>query len=58
MKTNCEQCSHSVYDEENGSYTCTVPLDEDEMFHFLQGNFQQCPYYQNSDAYSIVRKQN
>lgn len=55
---NCETCSNYVYDDEYECYTCMVNLDEDEMYHFVEGNFKECPYYHNGDEYTIVRKQN
>ena len=56
-KTNCECCSNYVYDEECEYYSCEVNLDEDEMVHFLQDSFFNCPYYQSDDEYKVVRKQ-
>ena len=32
-------------------------LDEDEMYRFLKGSFDRCPYYQAGDEYRIVRHQ-
>ena len=37
---------------------CMVDLDEDEMRHFIQDTFDNCPYYRPGDEYSIVRHQN
>lgn len=56
--TNCETCSNYVYDDEEGYYECLVNLDEDDMYRFLTGAFDSCPYYQLDDEYRIVRKQN
>ncbi len=56
--TNCETCTHYVYDEEWDCYCCAVNLDEDEMYRFMSGSFYNCPYYQLYDEYMIVRKQN
>ena len=56
-KTSCECCGNYVYDEENDYYICEVNLDEDEMAHFMMGNFSHCPYFQLYDEYKIVRKQ-
>ena len=43
--TNCEYCVNYSYDEDYECYTCEVNLDEDEMAHFITGNFRQCPYF-------------
>lgn len=56
--TNCETCENYVYDEQYDSYYCDMNLDEDEMMHFLTGNFGNCPYYRDNDEYRIVRRQN
>ena len=56
--TNCETCENYVYDEQYDSYYCDMNLDEDEMMHFLTGNFGNCPYYRENDEYRIVRRQN
>ena len=56
--TNCETCSHYVYDEDYDQYTCEIDLDEDEMEQFLWGTLDNCPYYQPYDEYKIVQKQN
>ena len=57
-KTCCECCSNYIYDEYNDCYVCDVNLDEDEMYRFITGKFNNCPYFQNADEYAIVRKQN
>lgn len=46
------------YDEEYECYICQMDLDEDEMYKFIKGSFNNCPYYKFGDEYSIVRKQN
>ncbi len=46
------------YDEDYDCNSCLMNLDEDEMFMFLQGSFDKCPYYRGGDEYTIVRKQN
>lgn len=53
----CDTCSHYAYDEEYEYYECEVNLDEDDYCRFLQGNFENCPYYQCDDEYRVVRKQ-
>ena len=35
----------------------TMELDEDEMYSFVLGNFNNCPYYKFGDEYTIVKKQ-
>ncbi len=54
---NCENCVYYVYDEEYGSYSCLVDLDEDEMMRFLNGTNDSCPYFRLDDEYGVVRKQ-
>lgn len=54
----CESCVNYFFDDDYECYVCLVNLDEDEMGKFLSGNFNECPYYQLDDEYSIVRKQN
>ena len=56
--TNCECCNNYIYDDYFDCYTCDVNLDEDEMYKFMSGSFDACPYFQSNDEYEIVRKQN
>ena len=53
----CENCVNYVYDEEDESYICMVNLDEDEMYRFLSGTQQACPYFRMDDEYAVVRHQ-
>ena len=55
--TNCEDCVYYEYDPETDTHYCEADLDEDEMAHFMMGNFSHCPYFQLYDEYKIVRKQ-
>ncbi|MGN0483938.1 MAG: DUF6472 family protein [Lachnospiraceae bacterium] len=55
--SNCETCVNYVYDEELEYYFCDMDLDEDEMYRFLTGTCQSCPYYQLDDEYQVVRHQ-
>ena len=55
--TNCESCEFYDYDEYEDAYVCTMRLDEDEMYRFLQGNNASCPYYRYYDEYKSVHKQ-
>ena len=55
--TSCDYCANYAYDEESESYFCDVNLDEDEMAHFMQDTYYNCPYFQMGDEYKIVRKQ-
>lgn len=57
-KTCCEECAYYAYDEEYESYFCDMSLDEDEMMRFMQGSFDNCPYFRLGDEYAVVRKQN
>ena len=54
----CENCIYYTYDDEMDYYVCTVNLDEDEMFSFINGTVKNCPYFHDNDDYKIVRKQN
>ncbi|MCR5101931.1 MAG: DUF6472 family protein [Butyrivibrio sp.] len=54
---NCDSCVNYIYDEEFDYYYCDVDLDEDEMYKYLTGNFNECPYYRDNDEYKVVRKQ-
>lgn len=56
--TSCDLCMYYEYDEEYECYVCSMNLDEDEMYKFLNNSFNHCPYYKSGDEYSIVRKQN
>ena len=53
----CETCANYVYDEDYEYYVCDMDLDEDEMYRFLSGSTDSCPYYQLDNEYLIVRKQ-
>ena len=53
----CETCRNYVYDEDYEYYVCDMDLDEDEMYRFLSGSRDSCPYYQLDNEYLIVRKQ-
>ena len=55
--TSCDYCANYVYDEESESYYCDVNLDEDEMYRFLSGTQQECPYFRLDDEYEVVRHQ-
>lgn len=57
MASICDECSYYVYDEEYECYTCLVNLDEDEMYRFLQGTNENCPYFDPDDEYKLARKQ-
>lgn len=54
---NCDECANYYYDEEYGCYVCLVNLDEDEMYRFLNGTNDNCPYYDRTDDYFLARKQ-
>ena len=34
----CDMCGYYEYDEETESYSCSVNLDEDEMYNFMSGS--------------------
>ena len=54
---NCESCAYYLYDEDYECYVCDMDLDEDEMAHFMQDTYYNCPYFQMGEEYKIVRKQ-
>ena len=56
-KSNCDDCVNYVFDEDCECYVCLVNLDEDEMYRFLSGTNDNCPYYSPDDEYRIARKQ-
>ena len=56
--TNCEMCVYFDTDPETGEDYCSVNLDEDELYRFMQGGSFECPYFTPYDEYKIVRKQN
>lgn len=55
--TNCDTCVNYEFDEDDECYSCMVNLDEDEMYRFLTGTQQSCPYYRPDDEYAVVRHQ-
>lgn len=57
MASNCDSCVNYVFDEEDECFYCLVNLDEDEMYRFLTGTQNACPYYQLDDEYAVVRHQ-
>lgn len=57
MASNCDSCGNYVFDEEDECFYCLVNLDEDEMYRFLTGTQNACPYYQLDDEYAVVRHQ-
>ena len=56
--SSCDYCVNYGYNEEYDCYECTVDLDEDEMYGFLSGHRNTCPYFRMGDEYKIVQKQN
>ncbi len=53
----CDECANYVYDEEYDCWVCLVDLDEDEMYRFLKGTNNECPYFDPYDDYFLARKQ-
>ncbi len=53
----CESCVNYVYDEDCECYVCQVNLDEDELYRFLSGSNQNCPYFRLEDEYKLARRQ-
>ncbi len=56
-KTSCDNCIYFEYDDEYECDTCSMNLDDDEMYRFMQNAFYNCPDYKYGDEYTIVRKQ-
>ena len=56
MTPSCESCEFYQYDDYDGSYACSLSLDEDERVDFL-GLKKGCPYYRYYDEYKSVQKQ-
>ena len=54
---NCDTCVNYVYDEDLEYYVCLVDLDEDEMYRFVHGTADSCPYYRLDDEYAVVKHQ-
>lgn len=50
-------CVNYAYEEEEDCYVCLVNLDEDEMYRFLTGHQNECPYFRLDDEYGVVRHQ-
>ena len=57
MQSNCETCMYFGYDEEWEEYYCEVNLDEDELYRFLSGSNNSCPYFRLEDEYKLARRQ-
>ena len=57
MTSQCDLCAYYWIDEEDGTGECQVNLDEDEMYRFLSGTQQECPYFRLDDEYAVVRHQ-
>ncbi len=57
LATNCEECVHCDYDEEEDVNYCTMDLDEDEMERFLRNANSDCPFYRRGDDYVTARRQ-
>lgn len=55
--STCDTCLYYEYDEDYECYTCSMDLDEDEMYKFLTDTWKNCPYYRNNDEYEVVRHQ-
>ena len=53
---SCESCEFYAEDEFDGSYYCSLSLDEDDRVDFL-GLKRSCPYYRYYDEYKSVHKQ-
>ena len=53
----CDDCVHYDCDEEDGSFYCTMDLDEDELERFLRGGSWECPFYRRGDDYATARRQ-
>ncbi len=52
-----DSCTYYEYDEDEEYYSCGIDLDEDEMYRFLTGSNNTCPYYRSDSEYEIVKHQ-
>ena len=41
----CDNCAYYDYNEEYDEYECLVNLDEDELYRFMEGGANECPYF-------------
>lgn len=57
-RTECENCSHYVFDDIAQEYFCEAALDEDDVARMMSFSGYKCPYFDFYDEYKIVRKQN
>lgn len=55
--SNCDYCAYYDYDDEMGTYSCQMNLDEDEMTAFLLHRNRDCPYFRFSDDYKLSHRQ-
>ncbi|MCI2049697.1 MAG: DUF6472 family protein [Lachnospiraceae bacterium] len=55
--TDCDQCAYYQYDEDDGSYSCSAEMDEDEAYRFMTTRSSACPFFRGGDEYSVVRHQ-
>ncbi len=57
-KQQCDDCINLCVDEESGEEYCEMELDEDEMYRFLSGRLNNCPFYHGgSGDYFLSKKQ-
>ncbi len=55
--TECDTCWYYDYDEELDTETCSMDLDEDEVYRILSAPRQHCPFYRQGDDYTLARRQ-
>jgi hypothetical protein len=46
-----------MYDDQYGSYMCTVDMDQDDYERYMQRSYKNCPYFKLDDEYRTARKQ-
>lgn len=54
---DCENCTFYEYDEEDGSWSCSACMDEDDSYHLLTERRFCCPFFRSNDEYAVVRHQ-
>ncbi len=54
---DCQNCVYYVYDEEIEDFECTAPIDEDELYRFMNSKNSTCIYFRLYDEYGTARKQ-
>jgi len=57
IDARCETCSFMEEDPETGDLYCSVNMDQDELWAFLNDSHARCPYYHYQDDYTLAKRQ-